>query len=368
MEKIRETFIDNQAKVQYIKERRNTVETDGEKMKGKKLIAYCLTENLQMMREKDIEMLDSIHIAFGLISDGEVYWKEEHGLADMARIRAVHPGIRLVLSVGGWGADGFSQAAETEEGRKKWAGSVLRLVERYDFDGIDVDWEYPGSDKAGIRAVPKDRENFTLLLQETRRQLSVLKPYKTLSIAAGALKSYLEHTDMERVTPFLDYVQLMTYDLCGEWEPVTGHHAGLFPYGEGTPNSDELIRLFVKAGVPYEKLVMGAAFYSREWQGVKEAGPLKPASGAGKIRSYDEIAESLKKGEGNYIKFWDDRAKAAYLYNGSSYVSYEDGRALQYKAKYVREHEMYGMMYWEYGQDRTYRLTGFLREQLDNRF
>lgn len=337
-------------------------------MAAKKLIAYCLTENLSLMQEKDIKVLDSIHIAFGLIQDGEVYWKEEHGAADIARIRGIHPEIRLVLSVGGWEADGFSQAAQTETGRKKWTCSVLDLVKKYGLDGIDVDWEYPCSDKAGIRAVPEDRENFTLLLKETREQLDRFFPGKTLSIAAGALKTYLEQTDMRAVAPLLDYVQLMTYDLCGEGDHVTGHHAGLFPYEKGAPNSDEIIRLFVKAGVPFEKLVMGAAFYSREWQGVKEPGPGKPAQGTGEVHSYDEIVKSLESGQGNYRKFWDDEAKAAYLYNGSEYVTYEDGRALYYKSKYVKEHDMYGMMYWEYGQDRTFRLTGFLREQLDSRF
>lgn len=335
-------------------------------MAAKKLIAYCLTENLPLMREKDIEALDCIHIAFGLMRDGEVYWEEKHAKADINRIRAVHPDIRVVLSVGGWSADGFSEAAETDKGRKRWAGSVVRLAEEYGFDGIDVDWEYPCSDKAGIRAIPEDRQNFTLLLEETRDQLSRLSSTKTLSIAAGAQKTYLEQTDMRAVSPLLDYVQLMTYDLCGEGDYVTGHHAGLFSYGEGTPNSDEIIRLFVQAGVPYEKLVMGAAFYSREWRGVEEAGPGKPARETGQVYSYHEIVESLKRGEAHYRKFWDDDAKAAYLYNGSSFVTYEDARALQYKAKYVREHGMYGMMYWEYGQDRTYRLTRFLREQLDN--
>lgn len=334
-------------------------------MERKKLIAYCLTKNLGGMKEEDIKALDSIHIAFGLIRDGRVYWSETHGAEDIARIRRIHPGIKVVLSVGGWEADGFSQAAETEEGRIVWAQSAVELVEKYGFDGIDVDWEYPCSEKAGIRAIPEDKENFTLLLQEMRRQLSEFVEYKTLSIAAGALKSYIADTDMREVAKELDYVQLMTYDLCGGWDTVTGHHAALYPYGNGAANSDEIIRLFVMEGVPMEKLVMGAAFYSREWTGVKSEKPGSPVESAKDTRSYDQLLGLLEKGEKNYKKYWDEDAKAAYLYNGDIFVSYEDEKALSCKTDYVKDKDMYGIMYWEYGQDGTHTLTGYLREQLD---
>lgn len=332
-------------------------------MKEQKLIAYCLTDNLKTMKEKDVRVLDFIHVAFGLIKDGEVYWKEESGIEDISHIRKINPEIKIVLSIGGWEADGFSQAAETADGRNKWAESVVRLVEKYGFDGVDVDWEYPCSDKAGIRAISQDKENFTLLLETMRERL---EDSKTLSIAAGALKSYLENTQMEKAAKFLDYVQLMTYDLCGEWDGVTGHHAGLYSYGEGTPNSDEIIRLFAQAGVPYEKMVMGAAFYSRGWKGVEGGKPGSPAAEIADVLSYGDIIKELETGQSDYRKYWDEDAKAAYLYNGSEFVTYEDARALQYKVKYVKEQEMFGLMYWEYGQDKTGRLTQFLRDQLDN--
>ncbi|NLL77337.1 MAG: chitinase [Clostridiales bacterium] len=334
-------------------------------MRSKKLIGYCFTKNLKEMREADIRALDGVNVAFGTIKNGKVHWNERRGKKDIARIRAINPAIKIVLSVGGWEADGFSQAAETEENRKKFAQSAAEITKEYGFDGIDIDWEYPCSDKAGIRAIPEDKENFTLLLREIRNELNKFSEYKILSIAAGALKSYVDNTQMKEVAGILDYVQLMTYDLYGEWDEVTGHHAGLYSSVEGGASSDNAIRLFAAAGVPYEKLVMGAAFYSREWKDVKEAKPGSHAGKAGKTHSYDKILKYLETGEKKYIKMWDDKAKAAYLYNGSDFVSYEDEHALQTKAEYVKEKNMYGIMYWEYGLDRTYRLTHFLREQLD---
>lgn len=330
-----------------------------------KLIAYCLTENLGTMKEADILALDSVHIAFGLIEDGEVYWKEKDGKRNMERIRAIHPGIRLILSVGGWAADGFSQAAQTKEGRRKLAESLIRLTEEYGFDGIDIDWEYPCLDKAGIHAAPEDKENFTLLLGEIRGLLAKLGEYKTLSIAAGALKAYIESTQMREVAELLDYVQLMTYDFCGGWDAVTGHHACLYANEEGAANCEESIRLFTAEGVPAQKLVLGAAFYSREWTGVTEGRAGSAAAAGGGVHSYDEIVTLCENPESGYRRYWDDTAKAAYLYNGDTFISYEDEEALACKAEYVRHHKLYGMMYWEYGQDKTYTLTGFLRKRLD---
>ena len=240
-------------------------------------------------------------------------------------------GIKLVLSIGGWEADGFSQAAATEEARKKWAASVVSLVENYGFDGIDIDWEYPCSDKAGIKASPADKDNFTLLLREMREQLDGFLNYKSLSIAAGALKSYLMDTNMKEVSELLDYVQLMTYDLCGGWDAVTGHHAALYPYKAGAANSDEIIRLFAGAGVPMEKIVMGAAFYSREWRGAADENPGSPVKGEAPSRSYGEIHTLCTNPSLGYKGYWDDRAKAAYLYNGDIFVSYENEAALAYR-------------------------------------
>ena len=334
-------------------------------MKNKKLIGYCFTRSLGDMTAEDIRVLDGVNIAFGLIKNGEVYWKEKNGKRDIARIKEINPKLKIVLSVGGWAADGFSQAAETQEGRAKFAESAARLTEEYGFDGIDIDWEYPCSDKAGIRAIPGDKENFTLMLKALRGRLDAFTEYKILSIATGALGFYVEHTQMKEVADILDYVQLMTYDLYGEWDSVTGHHAGLYSgAGEG-PSSDAAVRLFVSAGVPYEKLVMGAAFYSREWKGVRNSKPGSPAEKGGQTHSYDTIVKYLETGEKNYTKMWDDEAKAAYLYNGNQFVSYEDERALQYKAEYVKEKNMYGMMYWEYGLDKTCSLTRLIRKQLD---
>ena len=340
-------------------------------MKKKMLIAYCNTVELPNITMEDIKRLSSIHISFGLIDEsGEAYWNQRGAEEILPKIRAINPEIKLVISIGGWGADGFSQAASTEEGRQRLAASAVRIMEENQLNGIDIDWEYPCSSQAEIASSPEDRENFTLLIRELRRQIDACRKGQTLSIAAGALRSFIEDTDMGEVQKYLDYVQLMTYDFHGIFTPTTGHHANLFDdtvIEEEKISADQAIKMFVAAGVPLEKIVMGAAFYGRCWSGV----PAKHF-GLGQIAAkpevtgckYSRIQEMLATGEGNFTYHWDEDAKAAFLYNGDTFITYEDERALSLKAEYVREHNMAGIMFWEYSEDQTRNLVGHLYREL----
>ena len=232
-------------------------------MGKKKVIGYVGTRDLGKMREEDIRKLDVINIAFGHIRDNEVVWEESAGTeAKLERIRKIHPEIKIILSVGGWSADGFSQAAMTESTREKAAKSAAALVAAHKLDGIDIDWEYPCFAVAGIAADLRDKENFTLFLAKLRQELDALGNGRMLTIAAGGDTYFTLHTDMAKAQEYLDYVQLMTYDLQGGFVKVTGHHASLYP---GTTNLfdvcvDKAVKVFREAGVPAEKLIVGVPF------------------------------------------------------------------------------------------------------------
>lgn len=319
------------------------------------------------MTEQDIKHLDGIHIAFGLIhEDGCVAWKNDR--IAMKRIKEINPEIRLILSIGGWAADGFSQAAFTEEGRRKLAKSAIELVKSEGLDGLDLDWEYPCIGDGGIQALPEDKENFTLLIAEFRKQLTELEEYKTLSIAAAALDEYLASTNMKEVASYLDYVQLMTYDFHCGFSTVSGHLANLYASNAEpkAPNAHDGILKFVAHGVPMEKLVMGAAYYGRVWADVENkqnglAVSVDPNKHT--FMKYNEIL-TLMKEEPSYIRYYDEDAKACYLFDGSTFITYEDKETIQYKIEYVKENSMYGMMFWEYEQDETHTLTTFIKNGL----
>ena len=162
----------------------------------KRIIGYVNTADLNHMREEDVRALTVINIAFGLIRDGEVVWDAKDARDGMVSIRKSNPELKIVLSVGGWGADGFSQSARTKEGRERFAASALAIVKEYGLDGIDIDWEYPGTSLAGIASDRSDKENYTLLLAELRRTLDAYREGMLVTTAVGGDVYFALQTDM----------------------------------------------------------------------------------------------------------------------------------------------------------------------------
>ncbi len=325
-------------------------------------LAYAMNEGLSVFTKEDLRCLSHINLAFGLVNLVDMGQLTNIGLIET--FRKWNPEIKIVLSVGGWGAGGFSTMAMTAAGREAFAQSCLEAAERYGLDGIDIDWEYPCSDQAGIDCDPRDRENFTLLLQALRDKIGP----RSLSIAAGAGEYFVRNTEMEKVAQIVDYVQIMTYDMRSGFTHEAGHHAALRA-GKGDHrglNTVDMVEMFHKAGVPLEKIVIGAAFYSRKWSGVenKSNGLCQPAQtgGEGGLR-YSDITESFIA-ENGYTKYWDEDAQAAYLWNGSSFISYESPEAIALKCRYVKETGLLGLMYWEHGCDTTHELVKVIGREL----
>lgn len=329
------------------------------------VLAYAMNDALPTFTEEDVKKLTHINLAFGLIKDGLLDMSMLTHLDLLPQFKRWNPALRIVLSVGGWGAGGFSTMAMTAAGREAFARSCMEVVEKYDLDGIDIDWEYPCSDQAEIDCDPADKENFTLLLRELRKQLGD----KSLSIAAGAGEYFIQGTEMDKVAEAVDYVQLMTYDMCGGFSHRTGHHAALYATAgdDRMVNTKDIVALFHSAGVPLSKLVVGAAFYSRRWTGVKSGenhGLLQEAEsiGMGGLRYSEITPEFIEKG--GFTQYWDEDAQAAFLWNGSEFVSFESPRAIALKTAFVKEKGLLGIMYWEHGCDSTGELLDAIHREL----
>ena len=316
------------------------------------VLGYANNEALPGVTAEDTRKLTHMNLAFGVIKDGLL---DMSGLTNwdcVKNFRVWNPDLKLVLSVGGWGAGGFSNMAMTEEGRRAFAASCLEVVEQNNLDGIDIDWEYPCSPLADIDDDPKDKENYTLMLQALRDALGA---DRIVSIAVGAGEYFVEGTEMDKVAKIVDYVQLMTYDMRSGFTHQSGHHASLgLTKGDTTNTSTRgIVELFHEAGVPYEKLVVGAAFYSRQFDGVPNVnnGLLQTAETIGMYGpSFGELTEEYRKA-GNYTEYWDEDAEAHYLWNGSTLISYESPEAIRRKCLYVKEKGLLGIMYWEHGCD-----------------
>ena len=343
-----------------------------------RLCAY-VAGHLNEVTADDVRTLDLINIAFGTIRDGLLYYNNAEGTkAEIARWHEANPELKVLLSIGGWGAGGFSTMAKTAEGIAAFTDSCMNMVERIGLDGLDLDWEYPTIGSAGIDYAPEDKENFTLLLASLRKALTDrFADYKMLTIAAGAGKYYLDAVEIEKIVPLLDYISLMTYDMAGAWTPAS-HHTALYPTslpGLDRPagSVDSSVRNFEAAGVPADKLVIGAAFYSRRWTHIKAG----EHHGFGE-RCYDpddkesgfwgpgfgEISEKYLDPDAPESKGWavtdDSSAKARWLYNEEKeeFLSYDDEESVAAKVDYAAERNLAGVMYWEHSCDPTRRLLG----------
>ncbi|HEY5610968.1 MAG TPA: glycoside hydrolase family 18 protein [Thermoanaerobaculia bacterium] len=311
-----------------------------------RVIAYVYGQRADICRINAAK-LTHINYAFAKVSeDGEVVFEHPDAPAHLALLRTLkskNPRLKLLLSVGGWGADHFSDAALTEASRETFAASAVAMLESHEMDGIDLDWEYPGQPGPGIKYRSEDRENFTLLLEALRRRLG---DRYLLTIASSAGK-YFEHTEMDKIHVDLDWINIMTYDFAGSWSKTTGHHAGLFP------STVDFVEQHLRAGIPPEKLVVGVAFFGKGWRGVKpeKRGIHQPYESYAGGYSYQTLRHLA--GQDGFRRYWDRKARAPYLWSplSATFISYDDPKSLRAKAKYVKRNRLGGIMYWEHSHD-----------------
>ncbi len=314
------------------------------------------------------EKLTHINYAFALVSkEGELMFRNPNAPAHLSQLQALkarNPALKIIVSVGGWGADNFSDAALTNESRDKFAKSVIDLIKRYALDGIDLDWEYPGQPGPGIKYRPEDKENFTLMLKTIRQQLDALSDERkragadryTLTIASTNGR-YFEHTEMDKLHVYLDWINIMTYDFYTSGAKTTGHLTGLYRSSSDANagrNTEASVKQHLEAGIPPKKLVIGAAFYGRGWTGVKPEnnGINQPFEKYAGEYPYSILVRDYLDKQG-FKRQWDGVAKAPYLWNPDSatLISYDDPESLKAKAAFVKAQRLGGIMYWEHSHD-----------------
>lgn len=203
----------------------------------------------------DPTVMTHINYAFGHVNDtfDGVRIDNPRRLRNIVDLKSINPDLKVMLSVGGWGSGRFSEMASDDQRRLSFAQDCLKAVEEFGLDGIDIDWEYPTSDAAGISSSPDDRENFNLLMRDLR---AVLGEDRLLTLASSA---YAEYIDFWACEKYLDFVNIMTYDMAN----VPYHHAALYASDNTEGCCDGAVKAHVEAGVPIEKLVLGVPFYGR---------------------------------------------------------------------------------------------------------
>ncbi|HEV2323434.1 MAG TPA: glycoside hydrolase family 18 protein [Terracidiphilus sp.] len=328
----------------------------------------------------DAHAMTRINYAFANINNGEVvlgYPQDAANLKILTALRQQNPALQILLSVGGWSwSTHFSDAALTGQSRQAFIQSAMDLVDRYELDGLDIDWEYPDQPGAGNVHRREDKQNFTLLLKELRENLDAaakkLHRRLYLTIAAGGSDEYLQKTEMDKVQNYVDAVNLMAYDyyIPGP-DHITGYVAPLFasPADPKHASADASVKAFEKAGVPAAKIVLGVPFYGRAWRDVADQNHGLFQHGKGgpdAYLSYDEIARTML-GHG-YKRYWDEASSVPYLYSPDQrlFVSYEDPQSLAAKCRYILENKLGGVIVWNYSDDPSGVLLRTIDRNLSN--
>lgn len=294
----------------------------------------------------------------------------------LRKLKARHPHLRIVISIGGWlGSVYFSDAALTDTSRESFVNYCIDVFIRGNlpienmaggtgvaagvFDGIDIDWEFPiQGGVEGIRHNENDNNNLTKLYTLFRSKLNEINPNFLLTAAVPATASGLKNYNISIDQKYLDWYLLMTYDYCGGWDPLTGHHTNLLSSANAKESFDNSIKLLInKHQVSKDKIIPGAAFYGKNWKvqnpqnnGLYQQGVIAPGIYEAGFNYYRDMIPLLKKG---YRYFWDTAAAAPYLFNETDSIFYtlDDVQSIALKSRYVDAYDLRGLMFWEISGD-----------------
>ncbi len=304
--------------------------------------------------------------------------------AELYRLKQTHPHIKILPSVGGWTlSDPLYDIGINPAARAVFIASITDFIRSYDFfDGIDIDWEFPGG--GGLNpdlGSEQDGAGFATLMRELRAALDTLsqqtgKSYELTAAMSGGVQK-LSLLNWEQAHPYMDYINLMTYDYYGAWSGTPGHQTGLYPSADSAvvgASADEAVRYMLSRGVPAAKIAIGAAMYGRGWQnisGVTENNPFTgtgggaiSGSGEGNIMDYRNIEANFiggpqANGINGFTVHWDDTAKASYVWNPATntLISFDTKRSVREKSAYVLQHQLGGIFAWEIAADNGHILN-----------
>jgi len=300
-------------------------------------------------------------------------------------LKRKHPHLRVLLSLGGWTWSTYFSNAALPENRAAFVSSCIDLFLEGNlpvldggsggpgsaygvFDGIDLDWEWPnwpGEPDNVIR--PADRENFTALVAEFRRQLDAYgrSVNRKLELSAflpanpGAIDAGIE---VRRVFRNLDFATLQGYDFHGPWETMTNQQSALRRPAAAPPGPDftvdQTVQAYLSRGAPRRQLVVGIPYFGRGWTGVSGGGDglFQPSTGAAP-GTWEPGSEDYKVLAGlpsaGYTVHRDFRAGHAWLFNGTTLWTFDDPLVVAQKCLYIRSQRLGGSMVWSLDADDT---------------
>jgi len=322
--------------------------------------------------------------------------------AMLMALKQRNPDLKIIPSIGGWTLSDPFFDFTTKANRDTFVASVKRFLTTWKFyDGVDIDWEFPGGGgaAANLGDPVNDGPAYIALMQELRAMLDDLeastgRTYE-LTSAIGVGHDKIEDVDYADAVQYMDYIFAMTYDFYGGWNNVVGHQTALYcgsfmrpgqcdgtgvdengeAYKGPAYTSDNGIQLLLAQGVPASKLVLGAAMYGRGWEGVMPetlSDPADPMTGVGNGKLKGSTAQGVwedgvidykgiksfmlgdnSQGINGFQYGYDAQAEAPWVWNPTTgqLITFDDDRSVKAKGSYVRNLGLAGLFSWEIDAD-----------------
>jgi chitinase len=335
------------------------------------VIGYVYTGTGMNITDEAYATLDIINFCFARVTGSYTVSISEIEQSLPKILEARKRGVRVLLCIGGYGSAGIniSAAALEESTRKILANSILEIMEKYHLDGVDLDWEYPGFETG--QTVQVDRPNYTYLMTEINH---TLKSQNSEYLVTGALPGggSSSRYEVDKITKVMDYLNIMTYDLNSS-EAATLHCA-LYNHGNATPygSCDTSMMEYVNAGADPKKLIIGAAFYGKKFivssYSAVENGlgaSLSTTASQAVTVQYTDIVNTYLSNPKIYHRYFDETSMSPYIYGTNRvFICYDDEESIAAKINYVKEKGFGGIMFWDYGSDKTGNLIHAIHENI----